>query len=323
MMRKRCIFLALLLLIAMLSGCMPSGEEGHEQAETAKPELPEGLRLDAKGVPILKVYDVEADSLVEMDLETYVMGVLAGEMKNDWPEEALKAQAILARTFVLKFVETKDSKYEGADISTDVSEAQAYSAEDINDNVRAAVEETRGLVMSYEGELPQAWFHAHAGGRTELPSVSLEYKEANPPYLAATDSPDSEDAPEDVKHWTATFEAEAFQKACADAGLATGLPETVEIGETGASGRAKTLLINGEAVSAPSLRLHLGANAMKSTLLDSVSVEDGKVTMEGRGFGHGVGLSQWGAYGMAKEGARAEEIIRHYFQNIDIVRLWA
>ena len=233
-----------------------------------------------------------------------------------------RAQAILARTFVLKFIETKDSKYEGADISTDVSEAQAYSEADINDRVRAAVEETRGQVMSYEGELPQAWFHAHAGGRTELPSVSLEYREADPPYLAATDSPDSEKAPEDVQHWTASFDAGAFQKACADTGLATGLPEAVEIGETGASGRAKTLLVNGSAVSAPSLRLQLGANAMKSTLLDSVSVEDGKVIMKGRGFGHGVGMSQWGAYGMAEEGATAEEIIRHYFQNIDIVRLW-
>ena len=243
-------------------------------------------------------------------------------MKNDWPEEALKAQAILARTFVLKFIETKDSKYDGADISTDVSEAQAYSEADINGNVRSAVEETRGLVMSYEGRLPQAWFHAHAGGKTELPSVSLEYKEADPPYLAVTDSPDAEEAPEDVKHWTASFDAEAFQKACAGAGLSTGLPETVEIGETGASGRAKALLVNGEAVSAPSLRLQLGANAMKSTLLDSVAVEDGKVVMEGRGFGHGVGLSQWGAYGMAKEGASAEEIIRHYFQDIGIVRLW-
>ena len=255
-------------------------------------------------------------------METYVMGVLAGEMKNDWPEEALKAQAILARTFVLKFVETKDSQYEGADISTDVSEAQAYSAEDINDNVRAAVEETRGLVMSYDGELPQAWFHAHAGGRTELPSVALEYKEEDPPYLAVTDSPDSEDAPEDVQHWKASFDAEAFQKACADAGLSTGLPETVEIGEKGDSGRAKTLIVNGEAVSAPSLRLQLGANAMKSTLLDSVTVEDGEVTMKGRGFGHGVGLSQWGAYGMAKDGSSAEEIIKHYFQDVDIVRLW-
>ena len=321
-MRKRCFLLALLLMAALLTGCMRADGSASGDAQGEKPQLPEDLRTDADGVPILKVYDVENEAVSQMDIETYVMGVLAGEMKNDWPEEALKAQAILARTFVLKFIETKDSKYEGADISTDVSEAQAYSEADINDRVRAAVEETRGQVMSYEGELVQAWFHAHAGGKTELPSASLEYKEADPPYLAATDSPDSDKAPEDVQHWTATFDAAAFQKACADAGLATGLPETVEIGETGASGRAKTLLVNGSAVSAPSLRLQLGANAMKSTLLDSVSVEDGKVIMKGRGFGHGVGMSQWGAYGMAEEGATAEEIIRHYFQNIDIVRLW-
>ena len=321
-MRKRCFLLALLLMAALLTGCMRADGSASGDAQGEKPQLPEDLRTDADGVPILKVYDVENEAVSQMDIETYVMGVLAGEMKNDWPEEALKAQAILARTFVLKFIETKDSKYEGADISTDVSEAQAYSEADINDRVRAAVEETRGQVMSYEGELVQAWFHAHAGGKTELPSVSLEYREADPPYLAATDSPDSEKAPEDVQHWTATFDAAAFQKACADAGLATGLPETVEIGETGASGRAKTLQVNGSAVSAPSLRLQLGANAMKSTLLDSVSVEDGKVIMKGRGFGHGVGMSQWGAYGMAEEGATAEEIIRHYFQNIDIVRLW-
>ena len=321
-MRKRCFLLALLLMAALLTGCMRADGGAPGDAQGEKPQLPEDLRTDADGVPILKVYDVENETVSQMDIETYVMGVLAGEMKNDWPEEALKAQAILARTFVLKFIETKDSKYEGADISTDVSEAQAYSEADINDRVRAAVEETRGQVMSYEGELPQAWFHAHAGGRTELPSVSLEYREADPPYLAATDSPDSEKAPEDVQHWTASFDAEAFQKACADAGLATGLPETVEIGETGASGRAKTLLVNGSPVSAPSLRLQLGANAMKSTLLDSVTVEDGEVTMKGRGFGHGVGMSQWGAYGMAEEGATAEEIVRHYFQNIDIVRLW-
>lgn len=113
------------------------------QTDVVKPEVPQDLRTNDEGVPILKVYDVESESIAEMDLETYVTGVLAGEMRNDWPEEALKAQAILARTFVLKFVETKDSQYEGADISTDVSEAQAYSEVNINENVRKAVEETR------------------------------------------------------------------------------------------------------------------------------------------------------------------------------------
>ena len=77
-----------------------------------------------------------------MDAEAYVAGVVAGEMKNDWPLEALKAQAILARTFVLRFVSEKESRYEGADISTDISEAQAYDESAVNDLVLQAVEET-------------------------------------------------------------------------------------------------------------------------------------------------------------------------------------
>ena len=94
----------------LLTGCMRADGGASDDAQGEKPQLPEDLRTDADGVPILKVYDVENEAVSQMDIETYVMGVLAGEMKNDGPEEALKAQAILARTFVLKFIETKDSK---------------------------------------------------------------------------------------------------------------------------------------------------------------------------------------------------------------------
>lgn len=75
-------------------------------------------------------------------------------------------------------------------------------------------------------------------------------------------------------------------------------------------------------MSAPSLRLQLGANEMKSTLLEKIELRDSQVVMQGRGFGHGVGLSQWGAYQMAQEGKTAQEIVRHYFRDVDIVRLW-
>jgi len=323
--RKKVWFFALVLALALaLCGCMRADVENKEEikVDVVKPKIPEKLETNESGVPILKVYDTEAKAVSEMDLETYVMGVLAGEMKNDWPAEALKAQAILARTFVLKFIGTKDSKYEGADISTDVSEAQAYSEVNINENVRKAVEETKGLVMSYQGEFPQAWFHADAGGKTELPSVALEFKEGDPPYLSVTDSPDSDDAPDDVKQWTVTFSSKEFAAGCKDAGAETGNIETVEVGEKGGSGRAKTLIVNGKTVSAPSLRISLGANEMKSTLIESIDVNGGEVTIKGRGFGHGVGLSQWGAYAMAKDGKNATEIVEHYFKDVDIVKLW-
>ena len=257
-----------------------------------------------------------------MDLEEYVDGVVAGEMKNDWPIEALKAQSILARTFVLKFCDSKKSRYDGADISTDVSEAQAYAPENINDRIRQAVDETRGIVMVSDGEYPQAWFFAHSGGKTELPSVALDYSQGDPEYLQVTESPDSDKAPDSVKEWTATFTKDEVRKACADSGLKVDTVNTVEIGERGESGRAKTLKINGSEVSAPSFRINIGANRLKSTLIREISISGDEVSFSGSGFGHGVGMSQWGAYGLAEEGKSAEQIVEYYFNDIGLTKMW-
>lgn len=326
-MRKAfCAAMALIALSAALTGCMSGGTaRGGESWTPAQdiPEIPEKLEKDeSAGMPTLSVYDTSDDSISEMDVETYVMGVVAGEMKNDWPIEALKAQAILARTFVMKFCQDKDSKYDGADISTDVTEAQAYAAQDVNDRVRQAVEETRGLVMACEGDYPNAWFHAHSGGMTELPSVSLDYKDGDPPYLKPVRSEESDRAPENARRWTARFTKAEVAKACADAGVKVDGADTVEIGEKGASGRAKTLTVDGRDVSAASFRIQIGANELRSTLIDRVDVDGDAVTFEGRGFGHGVGMSQWGAYAMAEAGDSAEDIVRRYFDGVSIVKLW-
>lgn len=329
MIRKVISLIGVVLLISgAMTSCMKAGEDKTAEgatpaAETTnKPEIPSKLERDENGVPLLNVYVMDTQKVEQMDIETYLMGVVAGEMKNDWPIEALKAQAILARTFTLQFLSTKSSQHGDADISTDIEEAQAYDADAVNEEVEKAVNETRGVVMSYQGELPMAWFHAHAGGVTELPTVSLDYQKANPPYLEVVSSPDSDKAPDDVKNWTVTFTAAEVGKACADLGVDTGDARTVEVGEKGESGRAKTLVVNGESVSAPSFRIKIGATELKSTLIDSITVEGGKVTFKGKGFGHGVGMSQWGAFGLAESGATAQSIISHYYKGIEFVDLW-
>ncbi len=317
-MRKsiRLLFLLFSILFA-LSGCLKNTESSAKI-----PDLPEKLDTDSSGTPLLKVYDASTKSIQETPIEEYVAGVVAGEMKNDWPIEALKAQSILARTFVLKFCETKSSKYSGADISTDVSEAQAYAPESINDRVREAVKETKGLVMSADGEYPYAWFFAHSGGRTELPSVALDYQKDDPDYLSSVPSNDSDKAPESVKNWEASFTRDQVRKACADVGIKLDSIQSFEIGERGESGRAKTFIVNGQTISAPSFRIAIGANKLKSTLIDSIEMSGKAITLTGRGFGHGVGMSQWGAYALAEEGKSAEEIIQYYFTNVDIVQMW-
>lgn len=317
------VFIVLLVLMLILSGCMQSVQqrEDTERSSGAVPAIPERLSANGEGIPLLKVYNTASKTIEEMDLEQYIMGVVAGEMKNDWPMEALKAQAILARTFALKFVSDKSSAYKGADISTDVKEAQAYNADAVNERIRKAVEETKGIVMADGGDLPYAWFHAHAGGMTELPSKALEYG-SDPAYITPVQSPDSEKAPEDVKKWTAEFSLAQAEQACEDAGLETGEIRSFDIGEMGISGRTADFIVNGKRVSAPSFRIHIGADKLKSTMIDEIELGEDTIRFNGRGFGHGVGMSQWGAYGMAETGKSAEEIIHHYFTGVELTELW-
>lgn len=300
------------------------------KADVSWPE--EKLERNEEGIPLLRVYVVDEEKVEKIDVETYVEGVLAGEMKNDWPMEALKAQAILARTFVLKFVEEKQSKYPDADISTDIEEAQAYDREAVNDQIREAVAATRGQVLSASGKLPYAWFHAHSGGMTEQAVTGLGWNEAEPAYTAVVEGMEPATAEgeadqktlKEAQKWEASFSAPTFQDACAKQGVNVKINSDtrLSVGERGEGGRAKTINVDGKPVNASELRIALGSTEMRSTLLTSLKVQDGQVVMAGKGYGHGVGLSQWGAYGMAADGKDAEEIVNHYFKNVSVEKLW-
>ena len=290
-------------------------------AKANVPEIPEKLSENDEGITVLRLYDADNDKTEEIDIESYVMGVVAGEMRNDWPMEALKAQAILARTFTMKFLSSKDSRYNGADISTDIHEAQAYDALAVNDRIRQAVEETKGIVMVADGDFPHAWFHAHSGGKTELPTKALDYNE-DPEYLSVVESQEPEEAPESVKKWTAEFSLNEVIDACRACGADINKIESFEIGERGESGRAVSFIVNGKTLSAPTFRLQIGASKLKSTLIDTITLADDKITFTGSGFGHGVGMSQWGAYAMAKDGKDYKSIISKYFTGVDLVRMW-
>ena len=329
--------IALLLCAAMLS-CLQAcaGSAGAAGVDSAEKPVQvhwpkDKLKTGKNGAPLLQVYVVEDQQVEERELESYVEGVLAGEMKNDWPLEALKAQAILARTFVLKFVQEKESQYPGADISTDIEEAQAYDASAVNERIQQAVEETRGLVLSCEGELPYAWFHAHSGGMTEYARAGLGWEKDEPAYTQPSRGTEPEqlsDAKENQQlqaaaEWKADFTFEEWTAAYQKQGVQVEphAGSQLQISQRGESGRAVTLEIDGQSVNAADLRLALGSTKMRSTLLTSLKIENGKVHMAGKGYGHGVGMSQWGAYGMAQEGKSAEQIIKHYFQKVEIAQI--
>lgn len=324
-MMRKWMLMALLSLTLLLAGCSAAGntQPGKDVAQIPyEPDLPDTIRVDESGIPQLEVYVTEEERILPMDIESYLYGVLAGEMQNDWPEEALRAQAILARTFVIKFLSEKESKYAGADISTDVEEAQAYDAEGINDRIRAAVDATKGMIVCYENEPIYAWFHSHAGGKTARASEGLSYKAAAP-YTQSVNSMESDAAAAEAQAWTVTFDAQEVLAAAAECGIKIeGDLHSVAMGAMGESGRVKTIRLNGLEAPANELRIALGSTKMRSTMLSSVSLWNGQVKLQGKGYGHGVGMSQWGAYAMAEQGKTAEEIIHYYFRNVDIVQKW-
>lgn len=323
-MRKLLMPLILLMVCAITTGCFAAETPRETPAPTraVKAQMPvfKTDRLKESN-PALKVYDVKHERIIEMPLEEYLEGVLAGEMPGDWPAEALKAQAILARTFVCKFIDEKKSKYDGADISTDIKEAQAYDADGINDAIRRAVSDTQGEIIVYEGELPYAWFYAHGGGKTALARESLDFSGVEPGYTQVVDSRDSDEAPSEVKHWSCEFTEKELLAAAKDMGIELSAIKRVDIGKKGDSGRTVTFDIDGKEVSAPALRIALGSTRLKSTLIEKCEYSGGKLKLSGTGYGHGVGMSQWGAYALAKEGMNAEEIVKYYFKDVTIATL--
>lgn len=316
-MRKRWfIILTVLVAVALVaSGC--SLFKSPQQKPLTPQQTPQGTE------PTISVYMHETGEKKQMKMEDYIAGVVAGEMKPDWPVAALAAQAIVARTFTLEEIETKGGvPARGTQASTDIKEFQAYSAKDVNDNVKKAVDMTRGMVATYQGKPIHTWFHASAGGITATAKEGLNYKEAEPPYIQSVQSPDDL-APADVQNWTVSFTKQEVMAALSKMGQHVATIDSVEIGQKGPSGRATSLVFNKNVqVSAPDFRVAIGSTELKSMLLDNVTVEGDKVTFTGKGYGHGVGMSQWGANKMATQGQKPEDIVGHYFKGITVEKRW-
>lgn len=267
----------------------------------------------------------------EMPMEQYIKGVVAGEMgrlpargeseEADWPVEAYAAQAILARSFAMQFLEESG----GNEIPAEHQAAQAYNPDNIFPAIEEGVDMTRGEVMVHNDEFVRAWFHSYSGGQTATAREGLGQEE-EPPYIKSVKTGDNEFAPEDVTDWEFSMSLDELQAALAQSDIRVGDISDVRIGERGPSGRVTMFeVVSGDgttSVGGNDFRLAVGAERLKSTLIDELDVRGGELTARGSGFGHGVGLSQWDTYKMAREGKSPEEIVAFFFDDIDIRTLW-
>lgn len=317
MLKRNSRFLQWLLILQLsmfilLAGC------------TTAQRSPGGQRVTGEE-PTITLYIAETGQKKQIKMEEYIKGVVAGEMDPNWPIEALAAQAILARTFTLERMKSTDGvPEEGADASTNEKEFQAYQPEKISDNVSKAVDKTRGEVVKHQGKYIKAWFFADGGGRTAATAEEgLAYTKEPSPYIQSVTDPGFRITAPENKAWTAEFPLNYVRQAVTKAtGKDLGTITQAKINKKGPSGRATSLKIGTSEISGPALRIALGTEKMRSTLLTGFRIGNGKLIISGKGFGHGVGMSQWGARALAEQGKSAEDIIRYFYKNVEINKEW-
>lgn len=311
-------------LVFMMAGFSGRGNQEVPRTGSRVPDIPEEIKGEEGKEPEIVVFFHEEETRRTMPLEEYLKGVVAGEMHIDWPEEALGAQAIIARSFTLQKIEEKGGvPQREAHASTDIEEFQAYEEGAINEKVLKAVEKTRGQVAAYRGNYIRGWFHAFAGPKTALADEGLNFQGPNPPYIHIVESPGIEIVPEEEKYWQASFSLEEIRSAVEEiTGEDPGTVEVLEISNEGPSGRATMFKVNQLTVPAPDLRIALGSTEMRSTFIDHLETGNGRASFQGTGYGHGVGMCQWGARALAEQGMEAGEILQYFYRDIDLVRVW-
>ena len=287
------------------------------------PGIPEAIRANDRQEPTIRVYMHTTGQIVHMPFEEYLLGVVAAEMEPTWHREALAAQAIVARTITLdKIARQGGVPNRNAHASTDIEEFQAYNAERINENVRQAVQQTRGMVLSYGGEFVRTWFHAYCDGHTSTAADGLAFREFPTPFITPVTDICPEFTPAEERTYTVTFTRAEVVQALRQIGQTPGDLAQIETLKKDRAGRAVTVRIGRAQVSAPAFRIAIGSTRLRSTKWQEASVEGGRITFRGGGYGHGVGLCQWGTKARAERGDAYATIVKHYFPKAELAQIW-
>lgn len=270
--------------------------------------------------PMISIWWAQKGERLTLPLETYLEGVVAAEMDPSWPVEALAAQAITSRTLTLHAMETGlIRRLHHTDVSTVKEELQAYAPEKVNDSVREAVRRTRGEVLLYGGSLINAIYSSCNGqmSATKEEAFPQEIQTATPYFVAKPDTC-FEYAPAREQTWTVDIPATEVAAAVGYRGN----PADITILTKGPSGRILTIGAGDKQIYGAEFRQRLGYDRLKSTLITAMTYHDGVFTFQGQGWGNGVGLCQWGAYTYAQHGWRAHDIVRYYYEGVEIRKLW-
>lgn len=306
----------LLLIVILLFGgviFIPQKKELEENKE-----IKEEVKEDNKAI-FVNLLNEETNTITKENLEEYVVGVVSAEMPSVFNMEALKAQAVAARTYALYKKQTRNLSYDLIIGTKD----QAYKN---NENllnlwqtnffanylkIREAVESTKGEVLTYQGKIINAFYFSMSNGYTE--KSELVFSQSLPYLNSVSSSWDNEVLPNFT--YTVTLSKQDFCQK---------LDITCDVISVDAIKRSDThrvleITINNKTFKGTAFRTLLG---LRSTDFE-LTLKDAEIQITTKGYGHGVGMSQYGANGMASEGYTYEDILKYYYQNTEIKNIYA
>lgn len=295
-------------------------EKSNNEEETSKENT-----YNYKKYGTIKLLHKKTNEIEEVALDNYLYHVVSAEMPADYEIEALKAQAVVARTYTIYKINNK--KHDNADICDDSTCCQAWVDKDTRfarwdenkreenwNKIQKSVNETQGKIIVYDNKPINAFFHANSGGKTEIP-VNV-WGGTGLPYLQVVETAGEEGYTQYASEvlFTQTELVEKLKSKYSDIAIDINNQEDVKIIEYTDSGRVKTIKFGNHEISGVEARTLLG---LKSTNFE-MTKENDKIKFTVKGYGHGVGMSQTGADAMAKQGKNYQDIINHFYKGIEI-----
>ena len=305
----------------------PENSENTE-TQTEVIEEPNEISYDYREYNTIKLLHTESSEIEEIHLDEYLYGVVSAEMPANYEIEALKAQAVVARTYTIYQIKNNREKHEGAHICDSFSCCQAWISKEERlekweetekeanwQKIVQAVDETAGKIITYEGQPINAFFHSNSGGVTES-SINIwggvEY-----PYLKSveTSGEDSYSQYNSEVSFTREELVNKIKEVHENIQINWEVEDEIQIQEYTESGRVRTIKFGNISIAGTEARTILG---LKSTNF-VISYQENKIIFSVIGYGHGVGMSQTGADSLAKQGSGYEEIIKHFYTGVEII----
>ena len=278
----------------------------------------------------IKSYIVSADEVREYELEEYLVGVVGAEMPASFPDEALKAQAVAARTFIISRVIADKGdvpEHKGAAVCTNPAHCKAWKstgeleaawgdkAEENLKKIKAAVKATKNEIIVFNGEPITAVYYSMSGGKTEN---AADVWGGDVPYLKSVASSFDENAPNFNSEASFTFDEfkEIILKEAPDAVFGENPAEWFSDIVTSEGGGVMSIKIGGTEFKGTKIRTMFSLRSHNFT----VSANEDKIVFKVKGYGHGVGLSQWGSKFLADSGKSYTDILKYYYTGVEVVR---